>query len=129
MSLRNEISLPTRPVLSHSADAVQANELLFVAGILPVDASGALVGEDDVSKQAQYVFAELDQILAAGGCDGTDVARINVYLTSIEDSSELDEPLLRTCGSARAAGTVVEVRALAVSGARIEIDATAVRSP
>lgn len=127
MSLRNEISLATRPVLSHSADAVQANELLFVAGILPVDAAGALVGENDVTEQARCVFADLDQILAVGGCAGTDVARINVYLTSIGDSSSLDEPLRRTCGSAHAAGTVVEVRALAVPGARIEIDATAVR--
>ncbi len=128
MSSRSEISLASRPVLSHSADAVVADGLLFVAGILPVDAGGTLVGGDDVREQARSVFSELDQILAAGGCSGTDVARINVYLTSIGDAGVLDAPLRQTCGVASVAGTVVEVSGLAIPGARIEIDAIAVRA-
>ncbi len=127
MSRRAEISLASRPVLSHSADAVGADDLLFVAGILPVDRSGALLGENDVAEQARQVFADLDRILAAGGCSGADVARLNVYLTSIGDSVVLEGPLRRMCGAARSAGTVVEVSGLAIAGARIEIDAVAVR--
>ena len=128
MRRRSEISLASRPVLSHSADAVAADELLFVAGILPVDADGALVGGDDVSRQARSVFSDLGEILASGGCSGEDVARITVYLTSIADAAMVDEPLRKTCGASSVAGTVVEVSGLAIPGARIEIDAIAVRA-
>ena len=127
MSRRGEISLASRPVLSHSADAVAGDELLFVAGILPVDAAGTLVGGDDVGEQAMSVFADLGEILAAGGCTGRDVARLNVYLTSIADAVAVDGPLRTTCGPAWVAGTVVEVSGLAIPGAMIEIDAIAVR--
>ena len=128
MSRRGEISLASRAVLSHSADAVAGAELLFVAGILPVDAAGALVGGDDVGEQTRAVFTDLGEILAAGGCAGRDVARLNVYLTSIADAAELDGPLRTTCGPASVAGTVVEVSGLAIPGAKIEIDAIAVRA-
>jgi 2-iminobutanoate/2-iminopropanoate deaminase len=127
VSERTEISLPTRPVLSHAADAVSANGLLFVAGVLPVDADGALVGEGDVDEQARYVFAGLGDVLAAGGCSGADVAAVNVYLTSIDDHVCIDGPLRQMAGAARPAGTLVEVPGLAVPGASIEIDAVAVR--
>jgi enamine deaminase RidA (YjgF/YER057c/UK114 family) len=126
VSSRTEISLPTRPVLSHAADAVRANGLLFVAGVLPVDPDGALVGEGDVVAQARHVFADLGEILAAGGCSGSDVAAVNVYLTAIEERPRIEEQVRQAFGGARPAGTLVEVRGLAIPGARIEIDAVAV---
>ena len=67
MSTREEVRVPGRPELSHAADAVRAAGYVFVAGILPVDASGGLVGEGDVVSQARFVFGELDRILAAQG--------------------------------------------------------------
>ena len=53
MSAREDVRVSGRPELSHSADAVRAGGYVFVAGILPVDASGALVGGDDVVAQAR----------------------------------------------------------------------------
>lgn len=126
MSSRTEISLPTRPVLSHAADGVRANGLLFVAGVLPVDPSGVLVGAGDVVVQARHVFADLGEILAAGGCSGADVAAVNVYLTAIDDRVRVEEQLQQAFGGARPAGTLVEVRGLAIPGAKIEVDAVAV---
>ena len=126
MSDRQELSLPTRPVLSHAADAVSAGGLLFVAGVLPVDQRGALVGAGEVDEQARRVFADLGEVLAAGGCSGADLATVNVYLTSISDRACVDGPLRQLTGPARPAGTLVEVRRLAIPGARIEVDAVAV---
>jgi len=124
--VREEIHLPARPVLSHSADAVRAGGLLFVAGVLPVDADGALVGGEDAAAQARHVLAEIGAILAAGGCGFSHVAKVNVYVTDVADASRL-EPLHREAfRDARAAATLVEVTGLAVPGARVEIDAVAV---
>jgi 2-iminobutanoate/2-iminopropanoate deaminase len=123
---RAEIQLPSRPLLSHSADAVRAGAFLFVAGILPADVSGALVGEGDVVAQAEYVFGELGAILNAGGCTFADVVKVTVFLTDVTDRPLVNPVRQRCFGEVRPASTLVEVSGLAIRGARIEVDAVAV---
>ncbi len=125
MSGRLEIRVPTRPVFAHSADAVRAGGLLFVAGILPADADGALVGGDDVVAQAEHVFGELGVILAAGGCTFADVVKVSVFLTCVGERPLVNPVRQRVFGEARPASTLVEVSGLAIPGARIEVDAVA----
>lgn len=123
---RVEISVPSRPVLSHAADAVRAGDHVFVAGVLPVDAAGALVGGDDVVAQAEHVFADLAEVLAAGGCTLADVATVSLFLTDLDERAEVDAVRRRAFGPTQPAGTTVMVSGLAVPGARIEVDAVAV---
>jgi 2-iminobutanoate/2-iminopropanoate deaminase len=127
LSSRSEIQLASRPVLSHAADAVAGGGLLFVAGILPVEASGALVGDGDVGAQTTYVLDDLEAILAAGGCTLADVARLSVFVTDIDDAPEVIAAQRSAFGDVRPAGTLVGVRGLAIPGARVEVDAVAVR--
>ena len=117
--------LPGRPELSHSADAVRAGDYVFVAGILPVDAAGRLVGDRDAVAQARFVFAELDRILAAAGCSTADVLKVSVFLLDVGDRSRIDPVRQERFGGARPASTLVEVSGLAVFGAKIEVDAIA----
>jgi enamine deaminase RidA (YjgF/YER057c/UK114 family) len=121
-----QISVPGRPVLSHASDAVRASGYLFVAGLLPVDGDGELVGDGDVVAQAERVCADLGDVLAAGGCSFADVAKVSVYLTDAGDRAAINPLRQRVFGTARPASTLVEVSALAVAGAKIEIDAIAV---
>jgi 2-iminobutanoate/2-iminopropanoate deaminase len=123
---RHEIQLPSRPVLSHSADAIQTDDLLFVAGVLPVDQAGALVGEGDVTAQTRRVFDDLGEILAAGGCGFEDVVKLNVYVTDILDAPRVQAVQQQMLGAAQPAGALVGVSRLAVPGARVEVDAVAV---
>jgi enamine deaminase RidA (YjgF/YER057c/UK114 family) len=125
---RTEIHVPSRAVLSHSADAVGAGDLLFVAGILPVDQAGDLVGGADVAAQAEFVLGELGRILDAAGCTPADVVKVTVFLTEIADRPLVNPARQRFFGDARPASTLVEVSGLAVPGALIEIDAVAALS-
>lgn len=125
MSAREDVRVPGRPELSHSADAVRAGGYLFVAGILPVDASGALAGGDDVVAQARFVFGELARILAAAHCAPGDVLKVTVFLTDVDDRPRINPVRQELFGAARPASTLVEVSGLAVPGARIEVDAIA----
>lgn len=126
MSVREEIRVPARPVFAHSADAVRAAGLLFVAGVLPADADGALVGGDDVVAQAERVFADLGAVLTAGGSSFEHVAKVSVFLTDVHDRAAINPVRERAFGEARPASTLVEVSALAIPGAKIEVDAIAV---
>ena len=127
MSARKEYRVAGLPEpMSHYTDAVQAGEMLFVSGCVPVDQHGRLVGGDDVVAQARQVFANLGHVLAAAGAGFADVAKVTVYLTDIEDRPRINPVRQQTFGEQRPASTLVEVSRLAVAGARLEIDVVAV---
>jgi enamine deaminase RidA (YjgF/YER057c/UK114 family) len=128
VTTREEIRVPGRPELSHSADAVRAGDALFVAGILPVDAEGWLVGAGDVVEQARFVFGELDRTLGAAGATPADVVKVTVFLSDVDDRPKINPVRQQVFGTARPASTLVEVSGLAVSGALIEVDAVATLS-
>ena len=126
MSARKEYRVAGLPEpMSHYTDAVQAGEMLFVSGCVPVDQHGRLVGGDDVVAQARQVFANLGAVLAAAGAGFADVAKVTVYLTDIEDRPRINPVRQQTFGEQRPASTLVEVSRLAVAGARLEVDAIA----
>ncbi len=111
--------------ISHFTDAVRAGNLLFVSGIVPVDAEGALVGGDDVVAQTRQVFENLREILAAAGCGFQDVVKVTVFLTNVDDRPLINPVRREVFGSARPASTLVEVSRLVVPGAKVEIEAVA----
>lgn len=111
--------------ISHYTDAVRAGDLLFVSGIVAVDAEGALVGGSDVVAQAVQVFALLGRVLAAAGAASGDVVKVTLYLLDKDDRPRINPVRQRFFGTARPASTLVEVSGLAVAGARLEVDAVA----
>ena len=111
--------------ISHFTDAVRAGELLFVSGIVPVDAERQLVGGDDVVAQARAVFANMQDVLAAAGCTFADVVKVTVYLTDIDDRPLVNPVRQEVFGATRPASTLVEISALVIPGVRIEVDVVA----
>ena len=126
MTSRREFRVPGQAEpISHFTDAVQAGDLLFVSGVVPVDAERQLVGGDDVVAQARAVFANMGEILAAAGCTFADVVKVTVFLTDVDDRPLVNPVRQEVFGEARPASTLVEVSALVIPGARIEVEAVA----
>lgn len=111
--------------ISHFTDAVRAGELLFVSGIVAVDAEGLLVGGNDVVAQARQIFRNMSAVLAAAGCEFADVVKVTIYLTDIDDRPSINPLRQEVFGETRPASTLVEVSRLAVDGAMIEIECVA----
>jgi reactive intermediate/imine deaminase len=126
MSGRREIRVPgqSEPI-SHYTDAVRAGNLLFVSGCVPVDGDGRLVGGEDVVAQARQVFANVGSILEAGGATFADVVKVTVYVTDIADRTRINPVRQEVFGETRPASTLVEVSALAIPGAKLEVEAVA----
>jgi len=111
--------------ISHFTDAVQAGGLLFVSGIVPVDENRDLVGGDDVVAQARCVFENMRQVLDAAGCTFSDVVKVTVFLTDVADRPLVNPVRQEVFGETRPASTLVEVSALVIPGAKIEVEAVA----
>jgi 2-iminobutanoate/2-iminopropanoate deaminase len=126
VSPREEIRVPglAEPI-SHYTDAVRAGDLLFVSGFVPVDGEGHLVGGDDVVAQTRQVLANLAAVLAAAGATFADVVKVTVYLIDIDDRALINPVREEVFGAVRPASTLVEVSALAIPGARLEVEAVA----
>lgn len=124
--MRREYRVPGLPEpISHYTDAVETNGLLFVSGCVPVDGDGRLVGGGDVVVQARQVFANIGAVLEAAGVGFADVVKVTVYLLDIDDRPRINAVRQEVFGPVRPASTLVEVRRLAVPGARLEIEAVA----
>ena len=112
--------------ISHYTDAVEANGLLFVSGIVPVDAEGRVVGGDDVVEQARQVFRNMGEVLAAAGATFADVVKVTVFLTDVDDRAKINPIRQEVFGKTRPASTLVEISRLAVPAAKIEVECVAV---
>jgi reactive intermediate/imine deaminase len=122
---REEIRVPglAEPI-SHYADAVRAGDVLYISGIVPVDADGRVVGADVVA-QAERVFEVLGLVLRTAGARPADVAKVTVYLLDVDDRPRINPVRQAFFGAVRPASTLVEVSRLAVPGALLEVEAIA----
>jgi 2-iminobutanoate/2-iminopropanoate deaminase len=110
--------------ISHYTDAVRAGGLLFLSGLVPLDEQGKLVGED-VAEQTRQIFRNMELVLKAAGCGFEDVVKATYFLLNVDDRPVINPVRKEFFGEARPASTLVEVSALAVPGALLEIEAVA----
>ena len=99
---------------------------IHVSGQIAIDLEGNLVGPGDVRAQTRQVFENLKAILAANGATFADVVKIGTYLTTLEDLAGMREVRGEYLTSEPPASTAVQVVALVVPDALIELDLVAV---
>jgi enamine deaminase RidA (YjgF/YER057c/UK114 family) len=114
---------------AHAAVVEAGQRLAFMAGSVPLDAKGHLVGEGDAVRQTEQVIANLDEALRAVGSDLSQTVATTVYVVG-------DEPgaLSAVWEVVRASGlsdgphtsTLLGVSCLGYTGQLVEITATAV---
>jgi 2-iminobutanoate/2-iminopropanoate deaminase len=111
--------------ISHYCDAVRFGDLLFISGIPPTDKEGKLVGGDDVAEQTRQVFRNMKLVLDAAGATFSDILKVTVYLLDVNDRSKINPVRREYFGAARPASTLIGIKALAIPGMKVEIEAVA----
>jgi 2-iminobutanoate/2-iminopropanoate deaminase len=99
---------------------------IHVSGQIAIDLEGNLVGPGDLRVQTRQVFENLRAILEAHGATFADVVKIGTYLTTLDDLAGMREVRSEYLTSEPPASTAVQVAALVVPEALIEIDLVAV---
>lgn len=117
------------PTYAHASVVEASTKLAFLAGSVPLDAEGKLVGAGDPVRQAQQVVRNLREQLRAVGSDLEHVVSTDVYVVSGEPSvlSAVWEVVEASGLSAGPhSSTLLGVACLGYSGQLVEITATAV---
>lgn len=117
------------PAYSHASVVEAGTKLAFLAGAVPLDAKGEVVGAGDPVRQAEQVVANLREQLRSVGSDLEHVVSTDVYVVSGEPSvlSAVWE-VVEASGLSRGphSSTLLGVACLGYTGQLVEITATAV---
>ncbi len=109
------------------SQAIQAGNLLFLSGQLPLDpVTGELV-KGDIRQQTQRVLANLKGILESQNLGMEDVVKVTIFLKDMGNFSQVNEVYATYFPSSPPARSTVEVARLA-RDANIEIEAIAILS-
>jgi enamine deaminase RidA (YjgF/YER057c/UK114 family) len=117
------------PGYAHSATVPPGMRLVLLAGGVPLDGSGELVGAGDPLAQAAQVLANVEAALADAGCTLADVVASTVHVVS-EDPATLAavwQVVDRSALHGTHTSTLLGVAALGYVGQLVEITVTAAR--
>jgi 2-iminobutanoate/2-iminopropanoate deaminase len=98
---------------------------IHISGQIAIDREGNLVGPGDLRAQTRQVFDNLKSILEANGATFSDSVKIGTYLTTLDDLAGMREVRSEYLTAEPPASTAVQVVALVVPEALIEIDLVA----
>jgi enamine deaminase RidA (YjgF/YER057c/UK114 family) len=107
---------------------VVSGKLAFVAGQVAVDATGAVVGANDLRVQAMQALSNLQRVLTALDADWGDVVRMGWYVldaAQVQIIRDAREAVLRPVLGDRPnpASTLVEIASLFRPELLVEVDA------
>jgi enamine deaminase RidA (YjgF/YER057c/UK114 family) len=117
------------PTYSHASVVEAGTRLAFLAGAVPLDADGKLVGEGDPVRQARQVILNLEEQLRAVGSGLGHVVATDVYVVSSEPavlSAVWDVVEASGLSAGPHSSTLLGVACLGYTGQLVEITATAV---
>jgi enamine deaminase RidA (YjgF/YER057c/UK114 family) len=101
--------------------------LLFVAGQIPVDEHGTVVGEGDFEAQTRQTFENMGRVLVQAGMTFDNVVQVGVFMTDISQLrtyARVRDEFVNT--AAPPASTALGVVAFALPGMLVEVNAIAV---
>jgi 2-iminobutanoate/2-iminopropanoate deaminase len=99
--------------------------LIFVAGQVPRDKEGRVVGAGDMRAQIRQVGENLRIALEAAGVDIKDLVKTTTYVTDIDEFFKYPEVRAEIFGQSLPTSTTVEVRRLSHPEMMVEIEAVA----
>jgi len=104
--------------------AVQAGQLVYTSGQIPLDPTSGKLVEGGIEAQARQVFKNLEAVLTAAGADWFHVVKTTVFLTDLADFAVVNGMYAETFPENPPARSCIQVVALP-AGARVEIEAVA----
>ena len=99
---------------------------IYISGQIAQDAQGNLVGRGDLAAQTDKVFQNLVHVLEANGASFDDVVKIQTFLTTMDGLQGSRDVRARYLPDEPPASTAVQVAALMVPEALIEVEVVAV---
>ena len=73
------------------AIAVQASELVFCSGQIPLDPVTGQIIAGGIDEQTARVLDNIEAVLSAAGCTFADVVKVTIFLADLSDFAKVNE--------------------------------------
>jgi 2-iminobutanoate/2-iminopropanoate deaminase len=124
--VRKAIAAPGAPAaIGPYSPAIQAGNLLFLSGQIPLDAATGAVVDGGIAAQTEQVMRNIATLLTAAGASFANVVRTTVYLADMNEFATMNEVYGRFVVAPPPARATVQVARLP-RDVRVEIDVIAV---
>lgn len=107
------------------SQAVRVGDTVYLSGQIPLDPATGLLVEGDISAQARRAFDNLKAVCEAAGGSLSDVARLGLYLTDLDNFAAVNAVMSEYFQAPYPARSTIEVSGLP-RGAGFEVDAVMV---
>ena len=107
------------------SQAVRVGDTVYLSGQIPLDPATGLLIEGDISAQARRAFDNLKAVCEAAGGSLSDVARLGLYLTDLDNFAAVNAVMGEYFQAPYPARSTIEVSGLP-RGAGFEVDAVMV---
>jgi len=119
---RSIISTPHAPqAIGTYSQAVKCGNTVYVSGQIPLDPKTSELVQGDMEIHVRRVFDNLKAIINAAGGDFTHVAKLNVFLTDLNNFALVNKIMAEYFAQPYPARAAIQVAALP-KGAQVEVD-------
>jgi len=103
------------------------SEMIFVTGQIAMDKDGNAVAPNDITKQTEFVFQNIQKILQSANSSLDDVVKAVIYVTDISKFKEISSIRNKYFEKSKPVSTLVEINKTVKEGCDIEIEVTAIK--
>lgn len=101
-------------------------ELIFVSGIIAKNEDGTPISEK-IEEQAEFVFKQIEMILAEAGATMDDIVKAQIFLTDINNFKKVSAIRDKYFANSKPVSTMLEISNTVRPGCNIEIEVTAIK--
>ena len=107
------ITTPSAPAaIGPYAQAIQAGNLLFCSGQIPLDPASGEIVAGDIRRQAEQVMQNIAAVLCAAGAGFNNVIKVTIFLVDMNDFAVVNEVYGSRFPDHKPARSTVAVKAL-----------------
>ncbi len=103
-------------------------EMIFITGQIAMDKDGFAVAPDDIGRQTEFVFNNIQKILNEAGSSLDDIVKAVIYVTDISKFKEVSVIRNKYFAKSKPVSTLVEINKTVKDGCDIEIEVIAIKS-
>ena len=125
--MKKQINTAAAPAaIGPYSQAIEANNMVFVSGQLPIDPRTGLFVEGGIKELTRQSLTNMKNILAEAGLTMSNVVKTTVFLADMSDFAEMNEAYASFFEGVCPARSAVAVKTLPKE-ARVEIECIAVK--
>jgi 2-iminobutanoate/2-iminopropanoate deaminase len=110
---------------THVVEVTGPAKMVYISGQIALDKDGNVVGAGNMKAQAEQVFKNLEAALTAAGAKFSDVVKMNMFTTDVDQIAAIREVRSRYFGDTTPASTLVQIVHLARPEFMLEVEVIA----